>query len=102
MIINEHTTNIRPGMSADDMSVIVYNNMLEHGVQRGYNMLQKYSVLFNACELYVRNRINNRGTHFDEIGLSTKEVIDINNAIEEDFYYKTKVKNEKVKTLIKK
>lgn len=100
--LKANDTKIRPGMDADDISVIVYNNMLKHGVQRGYYMLTNYSILLDACELYVRNRINNRASYFDEIALSNDEGIAMNNAIDEYFDCKTKVKNEKVKTLIKK
>ena len=94
-------TKIRPGMDADDISVIVYNNMLKHGVQRGYYMLTNYSILLDACELYVRNRINNRASYFDEIALSHDEGIAMNNAIDEYFENK-KQTQEKAKTLIKK
>lgn len=99
--IKTKETRIRPGMDADDYSLIVYNSMLSYGIQRGYSMLQKYSILYGACELYVRNRINNRGAYFDDIALSNEEGIAINSAIDEYFENK-KQTQAKAKTLIKK
>lgn len=99
--INLNETRIRSNFNADELSVSVYNNMLMYGVEQGYKMLNNRHALYNACELYVRNRINNRASFFDEVALLNKEGVAIYSAIDEYFDNKSKSK-ENAKILIKK
>lgn len=99
--IRANDTRIRYGISKDDASLVIYNNMLQKGVKKGYSLLSNYSLLLNACELYARNRVNNRSGFFDELAETNEDVIKMHDQIDEYFENKKQTK-DKAKQLIKK
>lgn len=83
---NELGTVIRPGMSSDQIAVIVFNAMSREGVEKGYEMLNDPNVLFSACQsfAYYRGSIS-RINSMDNIAETNNVAMYMNNEL--DTYY---------------
>ena len=82
---NELGSVIRPGMSSDQIAVVVMNAMVNDGVEKGYEMLNNPNVLFSACQSFAEYRKPGNNHTMDYIARTNQAAIYMNNEL--DVYY---------------
>ena len=83
---NELGTMIRPGMTNEQISVIVFNAMSREGVEKGYEMLNDPNILFSACQsfAYYQGSISRKNA-MSNIAQTNPAAIELNNEL--DLHY---------------
>jgi len=83
---NELGTMIRPGMTSEQISVIVFNAMSREGVEKGYEMLNDPNILFSACQTfaYYQGSISRKNA-MSNIAQTNPAAIQLNNEL--DLHY---------------
>lgn len=82
---NELGGVIRPGMSSDQIAVVVMNAMVNDGVEKGYEMLNDPNVLFSACQSFAQYRRPGLDHIMDNIAVTNQAAMYMNNEL--DTYY---------------
>lgn len=82
---NELGGVIRPGMTSDQISVVVMNAMVNEGVLKGYEMLNDPNVLFSACQSFANYRRPGIKEMMDNVSKTNNVAIHMNNEL--DIYY---------------
>ena len=83
---NELGTVIRPGMTNEQISVILLNAMSREGVEKGHEMLNDPNILFSACQTFAfyQGSISRKNT-MSNIAVTNPAAIQLNNEL--DTYY---------------
>lgn len=83
---NELGTIVRPGMTSEQIAVVVFNQMSREGVGKGYEMLNDPNVLFSACQTfaYYQGSISRRNA-MNNIGQTNPGAIQLNDEL--DLHY---------------
>ena len=76
---------VLPNMASDQVAVIIFNNIVEHGAEKGYELLNNPNVLLNACRVFADHRREGKKETFDHIATTSGAAMYINNEI--DTYY---------------
>ena len=82
---NELGVLIRPGMTSDQISVVLMNAMVNGGVEKGYEMLNDPNILFSACQSFSEYRKPGMKEQMDNIARGNNIAIHMNNEL--DTYY---------------
>lgn len=82
---NELGSVIRPGMSSDQIAVVVMNAMVNEGVEKGYEMLNDPNILFSACQSFAYYRREGIKQTMDNIAATNQAAAYMNNEL--DTYY---------------
>lgn len=83
---NELGTLIRPGMTNEQISVVIFNVISREGVEKGYEMLNDPNVLFSACQTFAFYQGSiSRKNAMDNIAVTNPGAIHLNNEL--DIYY---------------
>lgn len=82
---NELGDVIRPGISSDQIAVIVFNAMVNGGVEKGYEMLNDPNILFSACQSFADYRREGKKQAMDNIAVSDNVAVYMQNEL--DTYY---------------
>lgn len=82
---NELGDLIRPGMSSDQVAVVLMNAMVNNGVEKGYEMLDDPNVLLSACQSFAQYRREGLKEVMDNISVTNQAAIYMNNEL--DIYY---------------
>lgn len=90
---NELGCNIRSGMTDDGVAVVIFNNMVEHGPERGYEMLSEPGVLSCACWSFAYYRREGKKEVLDNIAKTNNSAMYVNNEL--DIYYARYVESSK-------
>lgn len=82
---NELGSEIRPGMTSDQIAVVVMNAMVNEGVEKGYEMLNDPNVLFSACESFAYYRREGIKQTMDYVASTNQAAMYMHNEL--DTYY---------------
>lgn len=82
---NELGGVIRPGMSSEQVAVVLMNVMVAEGVEKGYEMLNDPNVLFSVCNSFGEYRKPGMREQMDNIARTNNVAIHMNNEL--DTYY---------------
>lgn len=82
---NELGGVIRPGMSSDQIAVVVFNAMVNGGVEKGYEMLSDPNILFSACQSFADYRREGKKQVMDNIAMNDNAAMYMQNEL--DTYY---------------
>lgn len=82
---NEIGDQFRPDMSDDQRTVVLFNNIVNHGVEKGYELLNDPEILNSACRTFVYYRREGKKEVLDNIAKNNNAAIYVNNEL--DTYY---------------
>ena len=82
---NELGDRFRPGMSDDQKAVIIFNNLVNYGVEKGYEILNDSEILNSACRIFAYYRREGKKEVLDNIAQTNNVAMYVNNEL--DTYY---------------
>ncbi len=88
---NELGCVFREGMSDDQRAVVIFNNLVNHGIESGYTLLNDPEILNSACRTFAYYRREGKKEILDNIARTNNVAIYVNNEL--DTYYARYGKN---------
>ena len=82
---NQIGDQFRPDMSDDQRTVVLFNNIVNHGVEKGYDLLNDPEILNSACRTFVYYRREGKKEVLDNIAENNNVAVYVNNEL--DTYY---------------
>lgn len=82
---NQIGTEITNDMSSDQVAVVLFNKLVEQGVESGYESLNDPKVMMNVCKVFSRYRKPGMKETLDNIAKTNNAAMYVNNEI--DTYY---------------
>ena len=82
---NELGTYFRADMTDDQRAVILFNNLVNNGVERGYELLNNPEILGSACRTFAYYRREGKKEVLDNIAKTNNVAVYVNNEL--DTYY---------------